>query len=411
MKKAVPFIIFGVIAAILIACCGIVGVNLADCTFVPEVAPENASTAFVGVVDSASELNTAYYDEISNMKDLQELVAAWGTTNNDAKMHLGTVTTFLAVVKEAGTVTTNYGNADVIALISVNTDAKKVSVVAVDPDSLVYIDLTDSTMAANGPVYAKLNTAYANGGIALLEKTVENNFKIEIDHYLVTDMNGVAAIANAAGGVSVMLDKQLKEMITDDFNVIMPADNTPLKGEQIVSFLREKRDGADSHLARQADSIVSLIKSIQTFGFGEALDLVKQLAAVVKTDLAGTELVNVLRRTILGAWKDYNVAAYTAPEKGAAVQYKDSAWIRTIDIPVVAQSVQDKLFNKTNITLNDSRLSAVDLIRAVNKLHSDEIEKQNGTAAEGELTDGTEENTAGEENTENNESEDTGSVG
>ena len=406
MKKAVPFIIFGVIAAILIACCGVVGVNLADCTFVPEAAPENANTTFVSIVDSASELNTAYYDEISNMKDLQELVAAWGTTNNDAKMHLGTVTTFLAVVKEAGTVTTNYGSADVIALISVNTDAKKVSV-AVDPDSLVYIDLTNSEFPANGPVYAKLNAAYANGGIELLEKTVENNFKIEIDHYLVTDMNGVADIANAVGGVSVMLDKQLKEMITDDFNVIMPADNTPLKGEQIVSFLREKRDGADSHLARQADSIASLIKSIQTFGFGDALDLVKQLAAVVKTDLAGTELVNVLRRTILGAWEDYNVAAYTAPEKGAAVQYKDSAWIRTIDIPVVAQSVQDKLFNKTNITLNDSRLSAVDLIRAVNKLHADEIEKQNGNTAEGELTDG--ENT--EDTVITEDTENTGSVG
>ncbi|MBQ3518565.1 MAG: LCP family protein [Clostridia bacterium] len=401
MKKAVPFIIFGVIAAILIACCGVAGAGLADCTFVPETAPENAGTEFIGVVDSAAELNTTYYDEISKMKDLQDLVAAWGAANNDAKMHLGTVTTFLIVVKEAGTVATNYGNADVISLVSVNSEAKKVSVLALDPDSLVYIDLADTKLTANGPVYAKLNTAYANGGIALLEKTVENNFKIEIDHYLVTDMNGVAAIADAVGGVSVMLDKELKKMITDDFNVIMPADNTPLKGEQIVAYLREKRDGADNHLARQADSLAFLIKSVQTRGFGEAIDFVKELAAVVKTDLAGGELVNVLRRTVLGAWSDYNVVSYTAPDKGTAVQYKDSAWIRIIDIPVVAQSMQDKLFNKTNISLNDSRLSAVELIKAVNKLHFDEIEKQNASAIEGELTEGEE----------NAETEDSGSVG
>ena len=404
MKKAIPFIIFGIIAAILIASCGVIGAGLANRTFVPETAPENAATEFVGIVDSAAELNTAYYDEISKMKDLQDLVAAWGTANNDAKMHLGTVTTFLVVVKEAGTVTTNYGNADVISLVSVNTDAKKVSVLAVDPDSLVYIDLTNSDFPANGPVYAKLNTAYANGGIVLLKQTVENNFKIEIDHYLVTDMDGVAAIADAVGGVNVMLDKQLKDMITDDFNVIMPADNTPLKGEQIVSYLREKRDGADSHLARQADSLASLIKSVQLLGFGDALDLVKELAAVVRTDLAGIELVNVLRRTVLGAWSDYNVVSYTAPEAGNAVQYKDSTWIRIIDIPVVAQSAQDKLFNKTNITLNGSRVSAVDLIRAVNKLYADELAKENAPAEDSELTDDGE-----NENTE--DPGDTGSVG
>ncbi len=402
MKKAVPFIIFGIIAAILIAGCGAFGVGLANRTFVPETAPEKAGTEFVGVVDSVAELNTSYYDEINKMKDLQELVSAWCTANNDAKMLLNTVTTFLVVVKEAGTVTTNYGNAGVISLVSVNTDAKKVAVLALDPDSLVYIDLAGTNMTSPSPVYAKLNTAYANGGINLLEKTVENNFKIEIDHYLVSDMNGVAAIADAVGGVSVMLDKELKDMITEDFNVIMPADNTPLKGEQIVSYLREKRDGADSHLGRQADSLVSLIKSIQQLKFSQALDLVKDLAAVVMTDLEGGELVSVLRKTVLGVWNDYNVVSYTAPDKDNAVQYKDSAWMRIIDIPVVAQSIQNKLFNKSNITLNDSRLSAVDLIKAVNKLYFDELEKQNAPADETNPEDTTDENT---------QTEDTGALG
>ncbi|MBE6813582.1 MAG: hypothetical protein E7523_11990 [Ruminococcaceae bacterium] len=407
MKRIVPFIVFGIVAAILIVSCGAVGVSLANRTFVPESAPENAGTEFVGVVDSAAQLNASYYDEIKNMKDLQDLVSVWGSSNNDAKMHLNTVSTYLIVVREAGTVTTNYGNADVISLVSVNTDAKKVSVLALDPDSLVYIDLADTKLTAESPVYAKLNTAYANGGITLLEKTVENNFKIEVDHYLVTDMDGVAAVADALGGVSVMLNEEIKEMITDDFNVILPANNTPLKGQQIVAFLREKRDGTDSRLARQADSLVSVIRSIQQLGFGEAFDLVKELAAVATTDLKGVELVNVLRRTILGAWNDYNVVAYTAPDEGSAVQYKDSAWIRIIDIPMVAQSVQDKMFNKTNITLNDSRLSAVELIKAVNKLHFDELEKQNAPVVDESDT----ENTTGEETENTEEPEDVGSVG
>ncbi len=377
MKKAVPFIIFGIVAVLLITACGALGVGLANRTFVAEAVPENAGTQFVGVVDSMDEKNQEYFNEIHAMKDLHDLVSSWATTNNEARMHLNTVTTYLLVVKEPGTVTTNYGNADIIALVSVNTDAKKVSVIALDNDCLVYVDLSNTTLTADGPIYAKLNTAYANGGITLLEKTIEQNFKIEIDHYLVTDMEGLEDVANALDGVSVMLDEKLKDMITDDFNVIMPADNTPLNGQQTVAYLREKRDGARSRATRHADALAAAIKSAQAMSITEALDLVKILASVTVTDLAGTDLVGALRATVLGNWNDYNVVSYTSPKEENAVNYKDSDWIRVIDIPVEAQSIQDKLFNKTNITLNDSRLSAVELINAVNKLYQEGLELPN----------------------------------
>lgn len=407
MKKAIPFIIFGVIAAILIAGCACIGVGLANRTFVTEAQPQNASAEFVGVVDSVAQTNETYYEEIKKMKDLQDLVSAWGSANNDAKMHLSTVTTFLVVVKEAGTVTTNYGHADFISLVSVNTDIKKVNVLVLDPDSLVYIDLVGSKLTSPSPVYAKLSTAYANGGITMLEQTVEHNFKIEVDHYLVTDMNGVADIADALGGVSVMLNAEIKKMITDDFNVIMPGNNNPLNGQQIVGFLREKRDGADSHLKRQAESLQSVIKKVQTLGMSEALDIVKELADVTASDLKGSQLISVLRKTILGGWKDYNVASYTAPEADGAVQYKDSEWIRIIDIPAVAQRVQDQLFSKTNITLNDSRLSAVELIKAVNKLHFDGQDLPDSSEVQENPEDATGETNEPEEEA----TEDVGSVG
>lgn len=407
MKKiASPLsvVIFVVIAALLISAAAVAGVGLAERTFVPESVPEPFAADFFGIVDSLDEKNMEYYSEIHAMKDLHDLVSSWAINNNEAKMHLSNVTTYLLVVKEAGAITTNYGNADIISLVSVNTETKEVNIVAIDNDCLVYVDLRDTSLQADGAVYAKLNTAYANGGIGLLINTIEQNFKIKIDHYLVTDMQGVEKTVKALGGISVMLDQQLKDMITDDFNVIMPGNNTPLNGQQMVGYLREKRDGAQNRMERLAEALTAAIKTAQRLNLKKSLDLVKILAEVANTDLAGLDLFNAVRSTLLGGWDDYEVVGVVSPDEENAVNYKDSSWIRIIDIPVEAQAIQEKLFNKTNITLNTSRLSAVDLLDAVNKVYQDELDKATQPDELPENSENAEENTDGEKEDENSNS-------
>lgn len=413
-KNNIAFIIFAVVAVVLVALCGVFGATLASSSFIPETEPENALNEFSGVIDSNAVQSEAYYEEIANMKDLQEIVSAWASVNNDAKMHTSSVTTYLLVVKEAGTVATNYGNADMIALVSVNSEAKEVSSISLDKDSLVYINLTNSNVGVNGPAYAKMSTAYANGGIALLQDTIENNFKIEIDHYLVTDMNGVKAVVDELGGIQLAVAQEVKTMVSEDFAVTLPADNTALNGTQAVALLREKRDGASARLNRQADVLRSVITAAKELGSGDAMGLLKVLAGTAKSDLSGGSLLSAVRQTLLGGWDDYSVSVFTSPEEENSVQYKDSEWIRIIDTPVVAQSVQEKLFNKTNINLNANRISSVELIKAVNKLYNDELAKLNPDQEsttqkpqDGELS-GADEN---EETTEKDDNEDVGTVG
>ena len=372
---SIGLIVFAVVAAVLIVVCAAVGVVFANRTFSPEAAPENPLTDFVNVVDSAVEENIVYYDELSDMTDLQELVATWASSNNNAKMYATDVTTYMLVIKEAAAVTTNYGSADAIALISVNSAAETINVVAIDNNILTYVDMAGTGLKVDGPVYAKLTTAYAGGGAALLQKTLENNFKIEIDHYLVTDMDGVKTIVDALNGLKITTDPEMADMVQADFGVSLPLDGNAWNGEQTVAYLREKKDGPDSRVFRQSIALETLLKTVREMGISDVFGFVKTLSDIVKTDLSGPALIDSLLSTLMGGWKDYNVIVHVLPDVENAVQYKDSAWVRVIDIPTEAQHLQGKLFEKTNITLNESRLSATMLIAAVNKLFAEEQAK------------------------------------
>lgn len=53
----------------------------------------------------------------------------------------------------------------------------------------------------------KLNAAYKNGGIALLEKTIELNFGVTVDGYVLVDFDAFENVIDALGGVEIKLSK------------------------------------------------------------------------------------------------------------------------------------------------------------------------------------------------------------
>ena len=369
---SIGLIIFAVVAAVLVVVCAVLGMSLANRTFVPETAPADPITEYINVVDSTDETTDEYYTELRKMTDLQDLVTSWSANNNDAKFRSSAVTTFLLTVKEAAPMDTNYGNADLAALISVNTEAGTVSSVSIDTDMFVYIDLKDAGLQNKTPVYTKLKVAYANGGIKLLEQTIENNFKIEIDHYLVTDMTGVKTIVEALGGIKLNADEELAKFLSEDFQTEIPAENAKSNADQVVSFLRETRDGTVNRNVRHNEALHEIINETKNLGFTDAFSFIKTLSDVCKTDLVGNELLTALRATLLGGWKNYTVASHVLPEEDSAVSYKDAEDLLIVDIPMQAQSLQKMLFNNSNITLNENRLSTVKLVDAVNSIFAEE---------------------------------------
>lgn len=86
------------------------------------------------------------------------------------------------------------GNSDSMILISINYRLHKISMISLMRDIHAMIP---------GVGYRKLNAAYPNGGGPLLLKTVEENFKIDVDRYVTVKFGGMIDIIDEIGTIEI----------------------------------------------------------------------------------------------------------------------------------------------------------------------------------------------------------------
>lgn len=88
------------------------------------------------------------------------------------------------------------GRADSMILLTIDKNHKKLKQTSFMRDIYLYIP-------GNG--YNKLNAAFSIGGAKLACETIEYNFGIRIDDYMIIDFNSFTDIVNALGGIDIEL--------------------------------------------------------------------------------------------------------------------------------------------------------------------------------------------------------------
>ena len=88
------------------------------------------------------------------------------------------------------------GRSDSMLMVSLDRRHKKLKLTSFMRDTFVSIP---------GYNYYKLNTAYFLGGAPLQVKTIEKNFQVDIDRYIIIDFEAFPNIIDALGGITVEL--------------------------------------------------------------------------------------------------------------------------------------------------------------------------------------------------------------
>ena len=128
-------------------------------------------------------------------------------------------------------------------------------------DALVFIHLSADRQSVYGisimrdlwvdiPGYgaAKVNAGLSLGGLPLMTQTVEALLGTHIDHTVMLDFQGFAALTDALGGVDV--DIKHSFTATADDKVHFPAGVNRLNGLQALAFVRERHAFADGDYQR-----------------------------------------------------------------------------------------------------------------------------------------------------------------
>lgn len=150
----------------------------------------------------------------------------------------------------------------------------------------------------------KINAAQSRGGTQLLVDTIEYNFKIDIDNYMLVSFDMFTTIVDKLGGVDVEItDKEAKyinskdHMSRDDgfaFPEELSGGMQHFTGAQALWYSRIRYLDSDfMRTGRQRKVITSIVKKATKQSPVALLDMAEEIMPMVQTDLTEDEMLDL----------------------------------------------------------------------------------------------------------------------
>lgn len=235
---------------------------------------------------------------------------------------------------------------DTIIILSIDARRKDARMLGIPRDLWVEIPTRDG-----GYYNDRINTAYVvgelnqypGGGIGLAKATIERNFGITIDHYVIIDFEGFQELIDAIGGIDV----NVPEAVYDPYYswTELPGDYDPqyfepglqhMDGRRALAYarLRYNKDDLDRIHRQQLVIIAALEKAWGLDILKKPMEYWERYKGTIETDVSDFQVLafaklaqdigidNIVGLS-LGAW----TRGYTTPQ-GASVLLADPDAIR-----------------------------------------------------------------------------------
>lgn len=144
-------------------------------------------------------------------------------------------------------------NTDALMLASLSADQSELTLVSLPRDT-VDIPLPDGSIWSR-----KINALYAEQGIDALVGAMETLYGVEIDGYVLADMDDFKALVDAVGGVEVSPEEPLVDPIV---KLDLEAGPQTLDPQQTLGYVRTRVDQDYGRMGRQQEVIVELVKGL-----------------------------------------------------------------------------------------------------------------------------------------------------
>ena len=292
--------------------------------------------------------------------DFKEAIKKWATTDNDKKMSDKNVINVLLVGFDSREGSYS-GNTDVMMVASLNKKTKEIKLVSFLRDTYCYIE------TEKGFYYTKLNAAYSLGGIECLKETIENNYKIKIDNYVLVNFESFKAIIDAMGGVTVKVEQYEAAYMNDVMGLNAPwGEAVTLNGIETLTFCQMRMldaDGDVSRTRRQRQVIGAIIDKVSTATIGELNKYIDVFLPYIKTGFKKSEIISLGVSALTGKWYSYTVTELQMPTENTRISGNADFWIWVVDYELAANILQTELYGKSNIALKEDRKSILDIYR------------------------------------------------
>ncbi|MDO5545005.1 MAG: LCP family protein [Eubacteriales bacterium] len=194
----------------------------------------------------------------------------------------------------------------------------------------------------------RINAAYSEGGVELLDDTLRENFDLHIDGNIEVDFSQFAQIIDLLGGVELELREDEAAEINKETGSSLTAGTQTLNGEQALTYSRIRKldaDGDFSRTDRQRKVMSALLSSYRNIKWTDLLPLMDQLLPLISTDMNYGKLV-LLAMEILPKLSDAQITNHRIPADGTFTDEKiDGMAVLSADLEANRQLLRDTLLN------------------------------------------------------------------
>ncbi len=176
--------------------------------------------------------------------------------------------------------------------------------------------LRDMWVDIPGYYSSKLNASYAFGGPQLTVDTIETNFKIDIDHFVLVDFEMFEKIVDSLGGVTVDITENEARFLTNNTRVKVSAGTNTLNGEYALIYARiRKLDSDFGRTQRQRKVISSIIDEAKHSNPITLAAMLTDIMPLITTDISSLELTQLAFSSL--AYIGYDIEQLQVPADNA----------------------------------------------------------------------------------------------
>ncbi|WEV60874.1 LCP family protein [Streptococcaceae bacterium ESL0729] len=181
------------------------------------------------------------------------------------------------------------GRSDSMMVATVNPKTKETTLISLERDML--IDLVDTDGNSTNELH-KLNDAYAIDGAKMSIANVQKLLNTDIDSYALINMEGLATLVDAVGGITV--NNTLGETISieetePDYKATVEPGVQHINGDQALVYARMRHQDPEGDIGRQTrqrEVISQVIKKLLSMdSISNYQKILKALSGNIKTNI------------------------------------------------------------------------------------------------------------------------------
>lgn len=196
---------------------------------------------------------------------------------------------------------------DSIIIATVNKKSKSIKLTSL---------MRDMYLPIPGYTDNRINEAYALGGMALLTKTIEENFSIEIEGCAEVDFLGFENIIDTMEGVEIELNKDEAYYLSYTSGLNLTEGINSITGKTALTYSRIRYIGNSDYerTERQRNILAAMFDKLKDSGIKTLLELADDIFPLITTNLTSTQILGLITNVITMDVSD--IETYRIPAHG-----------------------------------------------------------------------------------------------